>query len=50
MELKITLTLDNVDSGYLTDDQYVYTEGFIETKLREIAEGLEANIVEMEIR
>jgi hypothetical protein len=49
MELKITLTLDNIDSGYLTDDQYVYTKGFIEDKLREIAEGLEASITGMEI-
>lgn len=49
MNLKITLTLDNIDSNYLTDDQYVYTKSFIETKLQDIAEGLEASIVELEI-
>jgi hypothetical protein len=49
MQLTITLTLDNVDAGHVTDDQYVYTKGFIEDKLLEIAEGFEANITEMEI-
>lgn len=49
MQLNITLTLSNIDSNYLTDDQYVYTKSFIENKLKEIAEGLEANIVNLEI-
>jgi 3-deoxy-D-manno-octulosonate 8-phosphate phosphatase KdsC-like HAD superfamily phosphatase len=50
MQLKITLTLDDIDSGCLTDGQYVYTKSFIENKLREIADGLEASIVTMEIQ
>jgi hypothetical protein len=49
MNLTITLTLDNVDACYLTDDQYVYTKMFIEDKLQEIAGGLEASITTMEI-
>jgi hypothetical protein len=50
MQLKITLTLSEIDAGYLTDDQYVYTQGFIEGKLQEIAGGLEATITKMEIQ
>ena len=49
MQLNITLTLSDIDSNYLTDDQYVYTKGFIQDKLQEIADGLDANIVELEI-
>lgn len=49
MQLNITLTLSDIDSNYLTDAQYVYTKSFIENKMKEIAEGLEANITAMEI-
>ena len=48
-QVKIYLTLD-VDDIYFDDDCYESSMEYIKEKIRELADGVEAHIVDLEIK
>lgn len=50
MELTFHVQINNIPDEYFSDDQYDVTTQFVREKLQEIADGLEGNLYDVEMK
>jgi hypothetical protein len=50
MELTFHVQIHNIPDECFSDDQYSFTMSWVKEKLQEIAEGLEGNLYDVEMK